>query len=514
MGPDEPRYAQIAREMLARRELITPTLAGHTWFEKPVLLYWMMEAAFALIGISEASARLGPALCGLLTVVAGYLVGRRVETLCEDPELRGMGLWSALALSATPGIIVFSRAATFDIVITMALTWALSLLFLAEIETNEKRWRRLLAGFYIFIGISLLAKGLIGLVLPFGIIFLYQVLRRRVPDRKVLISLWWGLPLAVVVAAIWFGPVIARHGWTFVNEFFIQHHFARYVSNKYGHPQPVFYYLVIIFPLALPWLAFAIDALRRVPNWNWRGASPLEKFRVFMLAWILFPFVFFSFSGSKLPAYILPILPALALLGGERLTRFISGRYSSASTKVAAATLVIFAAGAIAFASMTVALPLRIVGIVVAPLFIGGVLALWLVQHKRIAVGSIAMSVFLSFVAALNFGASLMATTQSSKYLLEQAAESGYGAARVYLLHDIDREVEFYAAGRVAYDNDGQPIKFEGVGQILAAAAPEKNRILVIVPVQYLYQFTDLDSAEAEVIAQNGKLAIVGLRSR
>ena len=237
VGPDEPRYAQVAREMFLRGDLVTPTLGGHTWFEKPPLLYWMMMVSFRLFGVSEWSARLGPALSGLLTVFAVFWAGRRVCRASIEHQLTGLAPWSAIIAASTLGIIVFSRGVGFDIVVTMTTAWALSFFLVSELEENEKRRRRLLLGFYVFIGLSLLAKGLIGLVIPFGVIGLYQLVRRQFPARSFLLTFWWGLPLAFAVASTWYVPVILKHGWPFIDEFFIQHHFARYLSNKYRHPQ-------------------------------------------------------------------------------------------------------------------------------------------------------------------------------------------------------------------------------------------------------------------------------------
>ncbi|MGH9883180.1 MAG: ArnT family glycosyltransferase, partial [Pyrinomonadaceae bacterium] len=349
VGPDEPRYAQVAREMFLRGDLITPTLGGHTWFEKPILLYWMIGAGFRLFGVSEWAARLGPAACGVLTIAAVYWVGRRTEVLSGDPELRNLGCWSALILASTPGIIVFSRGASFDIVVTMTLTWALSFFLLAELAGSEKRRRWLMVGFYASVGLSLLAKGLIGIVIPFGVVLLYLVLYRTFGKRWFISSLLWGIPLALAVAAIWYGPVIARHGWPFIQEFFIQHHFARYLSNKYHHPQPIFYYLIVIVPLALPWVVLTIQGIVNARRWNWRGNTPVDRLRVFAFAWILMPLIFFSFSGSKLPGYILPVLPGMALIAGERLTRTIAGKQLPWTMRLMASALVLCASGTIAY---------------------------------------------------------------------------------------------------------------------------------------------------------------------
>ncbi len=166
---------------------------------------------------------------------------------------------------------------------------------------------------------SLLAKGLVGIVIPFGVVGFYYLLRRRWPERRVFVSLVWGVPLALAVAATWYGPVIAKHGWSFIDEFFIQHHFARYVSNKYKHPQPIYFFPAIILMLALPWTPFLIDALAKVRTMELAWDDSLSIVRVFSLAWLLLPIVFFSFSGSKLPGYILPALPAASLLITDRL---------------------------------------------------------------------------------------------------------------------------------------------------------------------------------------------------
>ena len=125
VGPDEPRYAQVAREMFMRHDFITPTLGGNPWFEKPALLYWMMIASFKLFGVSEWSARLPAAVSGVLTVTAVFVVGRQLEN-DRDHKLQGYAIWSALAAATTIGIVIFSRAASFDIILTMATTWALA----------------------------------------------------------------------------------------------------------------------------------------------------------------------------------------------------------------------------------------------------------------------------------------------------------------------------------------------------------------------------------------------------
>lgn len=510
VGPDEPRYAQVAREMFLRGDLITPTLGGHTWFEKPPLLYWMTIAAFSLFGVSEWATRLGPAVCGLLTVGAVFWIARRVCRATDSEHEGQLGEWSAFIGASTLGLIVFSRGAGFDGVLTMTITWALGFFLLATIENDRKL--RLLTGFYIFIGVSLLAKGLVGLVIPFGVIGAYYLIRREWPTRTFLMSLIWGLPLALAVAAVWYVPVIMRHGWSFIDEFFLQHHFARYVSNKYHHPQPFFFYLLIIIPLTVPWTAFLIEGLAKARNWKWRGQSAIDKMRVFAVAWLLFPLAFFSFSGSKLPGYILPVLPAVALMAGDRLGGFASHRTARFWTiRITGALCGVFAIAGIVSVSRFGNIPLSCALMTAIPVIVAAIICLFWSRFRTISGLSIGLATFTAIVIALNCGAAMIASRESTRDLIQLATTRGYGSAPVYALHQIDRAAEFYAAGRVVYGSDGDPIKFESALDVVQAMRKDNVPILVFVPTEYVYQLMQLKGVRAEMIGSNGVLTLVGL---
>jgi len=449
LGPDEPRYAQVAREMLLNRDWITPMLGRHTWFEKPALLYWMIAASFKVFGVSEWSARLGPAICGVLTIVAVWCVGREVDR----------GFWSLIVTASCLGLIVFSRAASFDVVITMTTTWSLAFFLLHELP-ETKRKRLLLVGFYSCVGLSLLAKGLVGIVIPFGVVafyYLFYYLLRSFSRRgaktqskgsSVLASLIWGIPLALAVSAIWYGPVIARHGWSFINEFFVQHHFARYVSNKYHHPQPIYFYPAIILMLVLPWTVHLIIALTKIRRWDWRNDDSLSVVRIFSLAWLLFPIVFFSFSGSKLPGYILPSVPAAALLVSDRLAVVRNSKW-----------------------------PLMIAGATAALVLV-----------------------------ALNFAAAPYANRESVRDLLGLADARGYANARVLAQRSDDRSAEFYAHGRVIYGANGEPVTFDEVS--IDQARAWGGEFVVFIPVEHVENFRRAHGIE--VLGDNGKTAVLG----
>jgi len=520
VGPDEPRYAQVAREMFLRHDLITPTLGGHTWFEKPALLYWMMIASFKLFGVSEWATRLPAGVSGLLTIAAVYCIGRRIER--DDEKLRGYGFWSTLASATTLGIVVFSRAASFDIILTMTTTWALAFYILYELEENAKLRRWFLVAFYTFIGLSLLAKGLVGIVIPIGVAGLYHLFRRRLPERQAFISLFWGIPLALIVAAIWYAPVISRHGWLFVDQFFIQHHFARYVSNKYHHWQPVYYYLWVIPLLALPWTAFLIDGLLQARRRPWcakatasdRRDDRLNTVLIFAVAWFLFPLLFFSFGNSKLPGYILPALPAAALMVGERLWRHSSElRKSNWTIRTTAALCLVFAIGALAYAWSARNLPLAGAFLIAATLCVAGGFAL-LSPHKPAAsIVLVAGAILTVMIVALRCAAPEAAELESSKHLLQLADARGYSQTVIYGMQRSDRTPEFYAAGRVAYGADGEPIMYEGPFQVIGESQRRRDVVLVFVPLKEVSQLTGMASAQTDVIGNNGRHAIVAVRA-
>ncbi|HZI88750.1 MAG TPA: hypothetical protein VFD48_18095, partial [Pyrinomonadaceae bacterium] len=325
-------------------------------------------------------------------------------------------------------------------------------------------------------------------------------------------TLWWGLPLAFAVASIWYLPVILKHGWPFIDEFFVQHHFARYLSNKYRHPQPFYFYLLILIPMSLPWTVFLIEGIVKSRSWSLRSNDPVDRMRVLALAWLIMPLAFFSFSGSKLPGYILPILPAGALIAGDRLRMFISGeRDGRSAMRMTGALFLVFVLVGAVFVIRSGGLSRTCLVMIVIPLIITATICIFWTQRKTLTALLVTATTFVALILALNCGVSSFATRESMRDLLQLADSRGYGSAPVYSLHQIDRSVEFYAAGRVVYGVEGDPVRFESALDILDAARRNNGPILAIVPVEYKYQLTGLSDARVEVIGDNGKLALVGV---
>ncbi len=411
-------------------------------------------------------------------------------------------------------MIVFSRAASFDVVVTCTVTAALACFFVAEIEESEKQRRWLTAGFYAAVGASLLAKGLVGIVIPFGVVGLYYLLRREWPRKALFLSALWGIPLACAVAGLWYGPVIARHGWTFVDEFFIQHHFARFVSDKYHHPQRFYFYLPIVLMLTLPWVAVFIKGLVSARRWQWRASDVESKARVFALAWLVAPIAFFSFSGSKLPGYILPALPGAMLLVGERLSRFVRGEEEKVGVRFTGAILLVLAAAGIIYAARTGEMTMACALVIAAPLVIAGLLAILWKQRRALRLELICSAMFISVALILNCGVERISQRESVRELMRQAEVRGYASTPVFYMLTDDRTGEFYAGGRLGYKADGEPFRFDGADEAAAAARERGGTALVFVPTKWEHQLTGYPAIETDVIGTNGVLTLAVIRVR
>lgn len=320
LGPDEPRYAGVAREMFETGDYVTPRLMGEAWFEKPALMYWLAALGYAVIGVGETAARLPSAIAATIAVLAMFWCGRHIYS-------RGRGMAAALILATSVGWLGLGRAASMDMLLASSLACALSLFLVAQ--NSEARERQgYLYLFYAALGLGVLAKGPIAVLLPALALGVFLFWRGGTGEWKK----WHleGILVTVLVAAPWYVAVTWANGWSFVQEFFISHNVERFATDVYGHDQPLYFFVPVFLLLIFPWTFLLIPTIRR----------RLDKNEHLMVAWAAVPFVFFSLSGSKLPAYILPVVPPVALLlSREIATREVSGRFRVAAGLEAAAWL-------------------------------------------------------------------------------------------------------------------------------------------------------------------------------
>ena len=350
VGADEPRYAQIAREMLAahseachevnakmvprslrlddlRRSYhciaggtVTPILYGQPWLEKPALYYWRAMSFFKEFGVSDWSARLPSSSATFALIVLIFLHMRRFRP--------GGHLDAALITVSCVGIVSFARGASTDM--QLAAPFCIGMLgWYAWYETGKKFW---LFDLYFFGAVATLAKGPVAPFLALFIILLFVGLRR---EWAVLRRTIWlpGVLLYLVIVLPWYIAVQKKNP-TFYRLFFLEHNLERFATNRYQHHQPIWYYGAVVLVALMPWTVIALRALVdsvqiSIAEWKVRhnpqrylGHSRAgDAFPEFLVLWALFPILFFSFSGSKLPGYILPSIPPLTILTADYLNR-------------------------------------------------------------------------------------------------------------------------------------------------------------------------------------------------
>ena len=305
VGADEPRYAQVAREMLQRDDWVTPVLYGQPWLEKPPLYYWSAMLAYkATGGVSDWAARLPSAILCSLMIFFIYVWARHFR--------RGMQLDAALITAASAichrlrAERLHRHAADGDVHRRHAvLVWVV-------LQPES----RLAAGVLsLWRGLGTLAKGPVAVLLAGLIIVIFAALRRD--GRLILRTLWpAGILLYLAVTLPWF-IAVQRANPEFFRTFFLQHNLERFSTNLYHHHQPFWYYLPVALLALVPWTVFVVAALvDAIRDWRFSVQQPPgeEDLRTYLTLWFLLPIAFFSLSQSKLPGYILPAIPAGTIL--------------------------------------------------------------------------------------------------------------------------------------------------------------------------------------------------------
>lgn len=345
--PDEGRYAEIAREMLVSGDWVTPRLDGIKYFEKPPLQYWLTAASFKALGLDEWTARLPGALSGFLTVLfVGY-----VGSVIASPAA---GAYAAVALAGCVWPFGIAHLVTLDALLTFWLTLALGSFLLAQHRAPSpvvcRRW--MMVAWAATAG-GVLTKGLIALVIPFCALVLHTLVTRdRAPWQR--LHPVGGILLLLLLAAPWFVLVSMRNP-EFARFFFVHEHFERFLTTEHRRTGAWWYFLPMLALGLLPWTGVLIWRLRHC----WRDASSGREtfaWARFCLIWSAFVLVFFSLSGSKLPSYILPIFPALAMVLGWQLTRIPTRTLAALATVIVATTVALWLASILGWSRLATSL--------------------------------------------------------------------------------------------------------------------------------------------------------------
>jgi 4-amino-4-deoxy-L-arabinose transferase-like glycosyltransferase len=319
VGPDEPRYAYVARDMVETGDWVTPRLYGRPWFEKPSLYYWGAALCFKLFGVSEAAARLPSAISALFATLALAWLALRLYG-AETAR------WLLLLLPTTVGMIGFSHAAATDMpfsgMLTIAMVAAAVGLDLTRGENtpiiSRTPWLALLL-FGFSLGLAVLAKGPAAIILCGGAVFFWALFTKRWRDAVRLLH-----PVAIGTFCLTVLPwyiLCARRNPDFFRVFIIEHNFKRYLTPEFQHVQPFWYYIPVLLIIFLPWTAILVWTLAA-------GSTHITRKRqisaqtLFLLCWGAFCLAFFTISLSKLPGYILPAAPAVGLILARSCTLF------------------------------------------------------------------------------------------------------------------------------------------------------------------------------------------------
>ena len=310
--PDEGRYSEIAREMLVRADYITPHLNGIVFLDKPILFYWLEALSIKFFGLQEWSLRLLPALFGIIACLMMYVSGCLLFG-------RRSGILAALILSTMVLYFLSAHYVNMDLEVAVLITGALLSFIVANryaFTYKESCYKNGLLLAYLFAGLAVLTKGLIGIVIPGLVIGLWGLCLKRW-NLLLKIYLPTGLLIVLIIAAPWY--ILAQQANPlFFHYFFITQHFSRFLTHHFNGQQPFWFYFCVILMGAFPWTIFLPQMLVRKIACVWKNAHT-QQAELFLLLWVAVIFVFFSLPASKIIGYILPIFPPIALLMGSYL---------------------------------------------------------------------------------------------------------------------------------------------------------------------------------------------------
>ena len=448
VGPDEPRYAWIARDMAETGDWVTPRLYGKPWFEKPPLFYWGAALCFKFFGVSEAAARLPSAISALLATLALAWLAFRLYG-AETTR------WLLLLLPTTVGMIGFSHAAATDMpfsaMLTIAMVCAAVVLGLTRSEKSPvlplAPWLAwVLFGF--FLGLAVLAKGPAGIILVGGAVFFWALFTKRWREA---FRLFHPVALASFFATAlpWY-ILCARRSPDFFRIFIVEHNFKRYLTPEFQHIQPFWYYVPILLLAFLPWTLGFLVWFSKSKQID-KGPVAVGQRNSFFLSFGLFPLLFFSISRSKLPGYILPAMAPLTCLLVARVAEAVhlNNRSKQMTLLLLALTSLGLGIAGEQFASHRILgqdiLPAPWTGAVWLPLLFAGVVAAIFVGLRRDIVSLCVLQVgVLLAILGLARGLVRMDSQLSARGVIEVAHVPLQSApANKLFVHDLTRGMRY-----------------------------------------------------------------------
>lgn len=313
--PDETFYAQSAKEMLNRAEWHTPYLYGEPQFEKPIMIYWLIEASYKFFGVNETSARLPSAVMALLGIIGMYLLGK----LLFDAMT---GFISALILATNVEYVILSRACITDMTLTVFMLFGILFFFYGYIK--DKGYFYLLAS--AMFGLAVLTKGPIAIILPAVVFVLFLVFAGGGIAKLKKIPFGPAFLVFVLVAGPWYLIAYKLHGKEFIDAFFGFQNVTRFMQSEHKIGSQVYYNIPVILAGFFPWSVFlplGLWHLFKKGQGSWGKGQAGRIGPLFIVVWFLVFFLFFTASSTKLPTYVFPCFISLALIVGVLWSDFL-----------------------------------------------------------------------------------------------------------------------------------------------------------------------------------------------
>jgi 4-amino-4-deoxy-L-arabinose transferase-like glycosyltransferase len=488
--PDEGRYAEIPREMIETGDWITPRLFYVKYFEKPPLFYWLTALSFESFGQSEGTARLVPAVSGVVTVLLTFALGVR---LCGR-----RAAWIGSAVLATmPLFFALSQALVIDILLTACMTTTMFAVYAAHQADDKRGWAALVA---LSVALGVLSKGLVALVLPGGIALAFLLWRRDTKTMRALLG-WQPALLFAVLAVPWF-VVVSRRNPEFLQFFFVREHFERFMATgpeHVGHPEGPFYYVPVVLFGPAPWTLVALLLGATAAGRRAFNRIPADA-RLLLVLWSAGVVGFFSISTSKLGSYVLPAMPPLGLLFGAWIDRAFDEETAAVAVIRALRGICLLLGGVLTLAAL-LAWPLHqqialwidndvadviliagAVSCVALALLAGGALSRWLRYEERgrpvaalgVLVGGFALALLLAIQGR--------AVTKTSRVLAEAIQPYRQQGDLIVSYKRLMQGLGFYTKQRI--------VQFDAYQEIEAGA--------LVAPDRDAFFWDDLDRLQRE----------------
>ena len=333
----EPLFAEAARQMTVTNNWITPYFNGETRFDKPPLIYWLMAVGYKLIGVNEWAVRLPSAISAIALVVFGFytlkyfgITNFKQHNIAKQKQLWLSAFIGSGLMALNPHTIIWGRTGVSDLLLSGCMGCALFCFFWGY-ATLAKKWY---LAFYVLLGLAVLTKGPVGIVLPGLIIGCFLIYVGQFWQVVREIKLLWGLTIFTIITVPWYILVWLENGRDFFDSFFGYHNFERFTDVVNGHEAPWYFYFLILLVLFAPWSVYLPIAIAKLRWWKrtyWLRQPRANHLGIFAFFWFSCIFIFFSMSVTKLPSYVLPLVPAASILVSLLWSDFIA--YSSRKNK-------------------------------------------------------------------------------------------------------------------------------------------------------------------------------------